>query len=55
MHAVAFCCSRLSPALFALSHSVSRPRPRPPGGDGGQQDLQGAGCQPGERAADGGL
>lgn len=40
------------PAL--VSHLFS-PRPRPPGGDSGQQDLQGAGRQPRERAADGGL
>lgn len=37
-----------------VSHRFS-PRPRPPGGDSGQQDLQGAGRQPRERAADGGL
>lgn len=44
--------------LFTECGGVSRclsPRPRRPGGDGGQQDLQSAGGQPREWAADGGL
>lgn len=44
-----------SVSLSCGSHSVSPPRSRHLGRDSGQQDLQGAGCQPREWAADGGL